>query len=219
MADIQQVQWRAPTEVSEAPKITEEEEAALRHRMAVMDKILATKGLAKYKIEVVFGSERGSMKPTSGMISFWESGTKFHGGGDTKIYLCPAKDLKKSDCEGFIPDAANGFGFLVCPKCREVWQGEQVHGEIFAKLTMQNWATLLLRYFVKLELNCDLYVKSPKLKLREVALQEQERQHGGEKLAKVRAQRETYIYPLRNIIKDTSNGAALYDRFYAFLKA
>jgi hypothetical protein len=42
---------------------------------------------------------------------------------------------------------------------------------------------------------------------------------GGEALNEARAARGLHIYPLKNIIKDTSAGAQLYDRFLAFIKA
>jgi len=216
---VQEVQWGQDNPVENAPKLTAEEEDALKKRMVTMDKLLAEQGLAKYKLEAMFEKKHSLTRPTFGVISFWQSGAKLHGGGDTKMYICPGKDLGKSSCEAFIPDVATGYGFLVCPKCKEVWKGEQVSGELGFRLSIQNWSFVLLRYFSKLEGNADVYLKYPKHDIRAVARIEQDKQHMGEKLEKARRELSKVIYPLRNIIKDTTNGADLQSRFYAFLRA
>jgi hypothetical protein len=48
---------------------------------------------------------------------------------------------------------------------------------------------------------------------------EQERQRGGDVLTAMRNKRALHIYPLANIIKDTSAGSDILARFYAFLTA
>ena len=92
-------------------------------------------------------------------------------------------------------------------------------GEILAVLTNRGWAELAFKYFVRLEHNADIYVKTPRRDIRIAAHAEQEKQLAGEKLAVVRTKRELLIYPLRNIIKDSSNGADLMGRFYSLLSA
>jgi len=219
MPIISEVQWGKDNPVENAPTLTESELESLKKRMATMDKLLEEQGLAKFKIEAMFEQKHSVTKPTFGVLSFWQSGAKFHGGGDTKMYLCPGKDLGKSECQSFIPDASAGYGHLVCPKCGEVWRGEQVSGELGFRLSIQNWAIVLTRYFAKLEGNADIYAKYPRADIRAVAKIEQEKQHMGEKLTKARGELQKVIYPLKNIIKDTVNGADLQTRFYAFLRA
>jgi len=205
--------------LEDAPKLSEEEIFSIKQRMEVLDKILAEEQKAKYKIELLFGSTRVPSKPTPGAISFWESGTKLHGGGDAKMYICGGKRAGKSDCEAFIPDVSNGYGFLLCPRCKEVWNGDAVSGEVLARLTMRGWAELLLKYFIKLEHNADIYIKHAKDDVRAAARLEQAKQMGGENLFRARTNRVKYIYPLKNIIKDSANGADLLGRFYALLQA
>jgi hypothetical protein len=206
-------------EIGGVEQFTPEEQEAIRQRMQGMDKLLKDETKAKYKIELFFGEARSTAKPTPGILSFWESGSRFHGGGDTKIYQCPGKSLRLSTCESFIPDSGNASAILFCPKCGTSWKGPDVIGERLARLSMQNWAHVLLRYFVLLEHNADMYLKHARDDIRTKAMIEQAKQKGGEVLAKVRNKRALTIYPLGRIVKDTSNGADLYGRFYAFLTA
>ncbi len=219
MPIIKEVKWGEDNPIENAPQLTEEEQFAIKKRMEALDKILAQDQKAKYKLEVMFGHERRAMAPTPGILSFWGSGAKLNGGGDTKLYICGGKQSKQSDCEAFIPDASMGYGYLVCPNCKKVWKGDDVIGEILARLTMQGWAQLIHKYFLLLEMNADIYVKHPKEDLRSSAIREQEKAKGGELLGKSRANRAVYIYPLKNIIKDTANGADLLNQFYKLLKA
>lgn len=213
------LKYKEEVSVDDAPKLSEEELYAIKQRTEALDKLLAEEQKAKYKIELLFGSARAPSKPTPGALSFWESGSKLHGGGDAKIYICGGKISGASDCEAFIPDVSNGYGYLMCPQCKTVWQGHEVTGEILARLSMRGWAELLLRYFVKLEHNADIYIKHAREDVRAAARVEQAKQHGGEKLTRARLGRMKYIYPLKNIIRDTSGGADLLGRFYALLTA
>lgn len=202
--------------IEEAPELGEEEKHELQKRMLAMDKLLASQKKAKYKIELFFGEARSMNKAIPGAISFWESGTKLHGGGDTKVYFCPGKMTKRNECEAVIPFAFNGYGFLVCPNCKTTWKGKDVIGEVFGRHTMRDWSTLMLKYFARLHHNCDLYLKHAPTDIRSMAALEQERARGGDMLNRAR-KRALHVYPLARIIKDTSAGADLLTRFYAFL--
>jgi len=207
-----------------ATELPEEELEAIKSRMKALDELLGEKGLAKYKLEVMFGKDHSLRKPTGGMVSFWESGNKLHGGGDSKLYVCDSMDPKKTKgpgCGAFIPDSANGLNFIVCPACGKMWKNDHITGEYFYKLPIQSWADVLLKWFLKLEMNADIRVKYHKDDIRNAAAIEQEKEKRGEVLGKARsfAQRPCYIYPLRNIIKDTSAGADLRGRILAFLTA
>lgn len=204
--------------IEEAPELSEEEKHNLQQRMEAMDKLLATSKKAKYKIELFFGKARSMRAAVPGAISFWESGTKFHGGGDTKVYFCPGKMIGKNDCQKIIPFSFNGYGFAVCPGCKETWKATQLIGEVLGRHTMRDWALLLFQYYNRLDQNCDIYLKHSPDDIRSVAAREQERQRGGELLTKARI-RARHVYPLRNIITDTLAGADLLNRFYAFLTA
>ena len=214
-----EIKWGEDNSIENAPVLSDEDKDKLEKSKAALDKLLETQGLAKYKIELFFSYRRSIHKAFPGALSLWESGSKLHGGGDEKVYECPATKLKMGTCSGIIGGSSQGYGHLVCPDCKRVWKGDQVHGEVLAVLTMQGWAQLLVKYFARLKNSADIYVKQPRKDLRVAATLKQQRQLGGEQLAKVRTKRDLIIYPLRNIIKDTANGADLEKRFYSLLTA
>ena len=108
-----------------------EDVETLHKKVAALRKILDDKEVkAKYKIELRFGKARSINGLTPGMVSFWHHGTKFHGGGDEKMYLCPGNRLKKSGCERPLPQVSIAMGFVICPYCGITWKGEQVVGEL-----------------------------------------------------------------------------------------
>lgn len=208
----QEVKWGEDLDIEKAPVLSPEELHTLKQRQAALDKLLVEKGRAKYKIELFFGSQYKTNQHYPGAISLWLSGSKLHGGGDEKIYLCPA-------CGGFILPSAQGYGHLVCSKCGKVAKGKEAIGEILLRLTTQHWAAVIYKWFRVMEFNADIYVKRPKMDLRTAATLEQARQMGGEKLQIARLKREVFIYPLYNIIKDTAAGSDLPTRFRALLSA
>lgn len=203
---------RAPVPLSPA------ELEAVQARMRAVDELLKEKKTARFKLEVLFGDERSTWKPTPGIITFWESGSKLHGGGDAKIYVCPGEFLKRSTCMAIIPDISAAAGVLVCPGCSTAWKDVEVIGEVAGRWTMRTWADVLVKFFVRMNHDADIYLKFAPTDIRYKAAEEQDRQRGGEGLAKART-RGKHIYPLRNLLKDCSAGANLTDRLYAFLVA
>lgn len=202
--------------------LTPEDLAKFEKQRQALIKLLGEKKIiAKYKIEIMFGKARSTSKPTPGMMSFWANGSKFHGGGDEKLYLCPGASLKQNGCTALLQDSYNSSLGSVCPACGNVWTQPELIGEIFFNLTMQNWARVIYRYFHICEAHCDIYLKHAPDDIRTVALAQAERQtwRGSELLDKTRAKRARHIYPLKNIIKDTSAGADLLNRFHRFLVA
>lgn len=219
----QEVKYGEDNPIDAAPELTEEELDIIRRKQELIDELLSEKGVAKYKLDLNLGRGFSLRAPSHGAISFWESGSKFHGGGDTKLYICPSKEKGVADCESFIPDPSQGYGFAFCPKCKNVYPAKDTAGEVLARLMPEGWATLTLRYFLRLDMNADLRVKMLKADrrrsdIRYNADQEQNKQKGGEVLALSR-ERVTRIYLLRDIIRDTSTGADLYSRILAFIRA
>ena len=199
--------------------LSDEDIQVLKDTEENRDKQLADSGLAKFKLEVLFSKNFSLNAPNAGMLSFWESGTKLHGGGDTIMHICPGKKLKKSDCEAFIPDTSHGLGFLICPHCHTQWEGEDVFGQLLFKLPLPKWAEVLHRYYLKLGGNVDLVMKYYPGSIREASGKEQINELRGEELGKVRGKRVRKVYPLANIIKDTSAGADLERRILDFLRS
>lgn len=215
---VEHTEWKNQEEVDRVPELSDEEKDALAQKMRAMDKLLADSGKAKYKIELMFVRARSTWKPTRGIITFWESGTKLHGGGDTSMKICPGKRLGKNDCVAFISDTTIGLGHCVCPECGTVWKGEQVIDAHIGNYTMRDWADILYKYFRLLGHNCDIYLKHSPDDIRSAAFQETQGKTS-DALTGTRRRRALHIYPLANIIKDTSAGSDILTRIYAFLTA
>jgi hypothetical protein len=205
--------------------LSPEEQHAVEERKRALDAMLESEQLAKYKLEVMFSHRHTGLLPTPGTVTWWESGARLHGGGDAKLYLCDNSadfpELRGRGCRRFIPDTSNGLRFIVCPHCGHLWQPEALVGEIFYRLPLQRWADVLLDWYQRLELRADIRVKYGRMSVRDAQRKEEEKKLQGELLDKARSfeQRSCSIYPLKNIIKDTSAGADLRGRLLAFLKA
>jgi len=191
-----------------------EELHAVKAKMAAFDNIFGQGLKAKFKVEVQFGKSRSTWKPFPGALSVFLSGTKFHGGGDGKLYLCPAPH-----CGGLIYPHERIGAKLLCRKCDKFWVDEDVVGEMFYFLAPPKWAAVIHRMFVQLDHNADLYLKYHPTDIRHQTSMEMARARGGDEIGKARRNRGMHIYPLKNIVKDTSGGAQLYDRILAFIKA
>jgi len=200
---------------------SDEKEAYMRRAGELWKQLSDKKVVAKYKLELMFGKARSNNNATPGMLNFWLNGSKFHGGGDEKLYLCPGASLKKSDCAALLQESYNVTEGVVCPACGTIWRHEQVIGELLFNLPMRKWADVLYRYFSLCDYNCDIYLKHAPNDIRSVSLAQVERAtwKGTQALGSVRDKRARHIYPLRNIIKDTSAGADLLSRLHAFLVA
>lgn len=205
-----------------APELTGRELEALDKRLTALSKVLRDEPIqAKYKVELAFGKARSNRSPTPGMLSFWENGSKLHGGGDAKLYLCPGRRLGKNDCESIMPDSANSEGTIVCSACGTVWPGDQVIGELLFNLPMRKWADVLTRFYYKLGQSVDFYLKYAPDDIRSVALNQAKKQtwRGTQALDRSRATRGKLIYRLSRLITDTANGATPESRLYMFLTA
>lgn len=210
-------------EVREGPLVLTEAEAAIfAVEAARITKLLTDpKVVAKYKLEIIFGRVRTARGLTPGAVTFWANGTKFHGGGDEKVYLCPGRRLKKSDCEAVLQaDYISALG-ITCPACGTTWPNEHVIGEVFLNLDMRKWAQALYGLFCQFDCNCDLYLKHAATDVRSISIAQSQKQTwvGSQKLEKARTTRARVIYPLRNIIQDISAGADPLRRFYDFITA
>jgi hypothetical protein len=200
------------------PRILSEEE---KHNIAegrkMADQVRDAEGKAKFKIEMLCTAKWSVINPVPGVISFWESGSQLHGGGDAIVHFCPGKKLGKSNCEHYIPDPSHGYGILVCPGCHSVWDGKEVWGQHIGRHTAQHWADVIFDFYRKLDMNCDIVIKYHKEDIRAASVG----LLAPDKLEKVRSspKRLRRVYTLSSILKDTSAGAGLYDRILAFVRA
>jgi hypothetical protein len=213
----------AYSEEREVRLLTDDEKDAIEKKKKALDGLLSQQKAAKYKIDLNLGRGFSTKKPSHGALTFWESGKRFHGGGDCKLYICPGKMREVNECEAFIPEPSQAAGFLFCPECNNVWKGDDVIGEVLARLMPNGWATAMLRYFIQLKYDADLRIKyiidvGRTADIRAAAELEQEKQKGGEVLD-IPRQKNTRIYLVSDIIKDTAAGADLHKRILAFIAA
>ena len=203
----------------------------LDQKMKALKLILKDEIRATYKLEIQFGKNRTSRGvPFPGVMSAWLSGTKFHGGGDEKIFECPnphcgAWILPHQIDQRTVVEKIDGreveeFRSLsFCAKCARVYESKDTIGERVLQLTEQNWAYAIQKMFLRLNMDADLYLKYHPTDIRYKSAMEMARNMGGEEIAKARKNRGLHIYPLRNIITDTKHGADLYGRIRAFINA
>ena len=197
-------------------QITESDAKILEEKFKALDKLLGEQVRAKYKIEVQFGKGRSSLahKHFPGVLSIYLSGTKLNGGGDEKVYMCPTEG-----CKGLINPRHRLEGVVICAKCNRAHDEQNLIGEKLFRLTPPNWAHVIRNHFAMVEHNADIYSKVHETDIRYQTMMEMARNRGGEEINKVRQNRGLLIYPLKNLINDTKNGADLYKRFLAFVTA
>ena len=146
--------------------------------------------LAPYKIEVQFMKARSSKRETSNLaaIMVWESGRRFHGGGDQRMVFCGywrGQGYQGED-ECMMPVKDENFvrGYMVCPYCqREQFLNEKVkmghiklaredrsdvsglkkmpiaNGKLLMNLSPKRMADFMSRIWHDLEGKADLYIK------------------------------------------------------------
>lgn len=190
------------------------------------------KVVARYKIELHFGKNRTTAGPNVCAVSAYESGRHLDGEGDEMMYMCSERDrglelgsagsAKVKDapvergtegCGAFIPGSSLKGGFAMCPKCKRVIKADALTNTVLVSLPTPRLAAMVTDWFRKLDSNCDIYVKYHPTDIRYIAM---EKAHG---LDKARMLRGLSIYPLANIIKDTTAGAQLERRIQAFLES
>jgi hypothetical protein len=205
-------------------KLSEREEAVIKQRMAALDKLFKDKVSAKYKLEVQFHEKRSYRDPYMGIMCFMSNGDKFHGGGDSKVYLCD-----QNNCRGIVTPTEHAVVDLnedpeqnralkvVCPKCNKISYAKDLLGERLLRLTTQNWATALVNNFRYLESCADVRLIFHHSDLQRQTALEMEKGADGDIINKARNSRKKAIYPWRHILIDTAHGADLHGRFFAFL--
>ena len=184
-----------------------------------LDTTLSGEVRAKYKIEVTFAGpdERTMYKgrtvqgPNRLGIQIWESGKRFHGGGDELMYWC--KDNRQDHDEGCwaaIPGDCLGE-IAVCPSCKRSWDPAFLTNMKIGNVTSQTLAKDLATLFRQLGSNADVYLKFHRSDIHYIAM---EREKGPEVAKRLKGM---HIYPLKNILKDTMSGADVAKRFFAFV--
>lgn len=169
---------------------------------------------AKWKIEVQFSNKRTTFGPNLFGLSVWESGRRLNGGGDDLTFWCLNSDEDanaKEGCGGIIISDNVKGSVAYCPHCKRAVNAEKLTQLRIGNMTHQNLAIELEKLFRKLDSSADIYLKFDRADIRVIAM---EKDKGTEVANRLRG---LHIYPLKNILKDTANGASLQARFKAFL--
>lgn len=206
------VEKKYKEEVEEV-ELTPQELQAVQERIKGIRKLTEDKvPRASYKIEIRFFRKRTLRGITPGMLSWWRSGKKLHGGGDEKMYMCHV-------CDTFIQAEGNVASVHYCHNCGSSYESEKAVGEMYYNLPVEKWAEVINKWFHTLGGDCDIYLKHSEDDIRTISQRDRLRRAGGDILTKMRDARGLYIYPLVNIIKDLGAGADPVKRFKAFLSA
>lgn len=177
---------------------------------------------AKFILDVYFNEERSMHRPFSGFLMAWTNGGFAHGGGDEKVYFCPAKVERGGHtkiCAAPLPPNLIKHGLGVCLSCKQPSPDRTFVGEVFFKLPMSSWAAVIERYFYRLNCNADIRIGIMRGDLRAASVPQTSSEKQGEMLRNVRQRREWVRYSLPAIIKDGAAGATLGSRLNAFLRA
>lgn len=207
--------------------------------MAAADKdigiILDSDVRAGHKIQINFGPGRSASKDFKALITLWESGKFFHGGGDGQIYSCIdhrvfnnnptvapsalplmrrlAKERTSWGCGHPITGADIRGPVARCPGCRNLIQIQFLTGQLPFNGSVVELAELVTILFHKLKDDADIYCKYDRTDIR---YEMQKSRDGVEKAHQLRG---LFIYPLFRILKDIGDGASLDGRFRAFFSA
>ncbi len=168
---------------------------------------------ARYKIEIKFEKTRTMAGLNPLMWQVFESGKHLHGGGDELVYWCQSRK-GEDGCKSLISGNNIVHGVAYCPGCNAMVNAELLTAQFWARVHIRKLAEYMANLWrTKLGCSADIYCKYNREDIRYKIM---EQKVGAER---ARALQGLCIYPLSNILKDTSAGASLETRIEAFLKA
>ena len=170
--------------------------------------------VARYKIEILFGTDRTVTGPNTYCLQAFESGKRFHGGGDELMYWC--KDVREGHDEGcWSPILGDNVfrGVAFCAKCSAQINANYLTGQRYGNVPTKVLAEHVAGIWRQLGMSADIYCKYDRQDMR---MEIMEKKVGA---ARAHELRGLFIYPLRNILSETAAGASVESRFEAFFKA
>jgi hypothetical protein len=183
---------------------------------------------ARWKVTVLFHSQRSDHKLMKFSLSVWESGKRLHGGGDESAFFCrrrvPVRERPKDiaapatpmGCGAVIPGSLVQIGGLVvCPNCRVPQRTKEIADTLFYTADVQRSSEVLAEWWAKCGGDADIVLMYCASDIRVLA----QMKDGDEGMRKARESRGMLVYPLARIIKDTANGATIESRMKALILA
>jgi hypothetical protein len=188
-----------------------EKAAVARSQQSAKEEPTLNSTKATYKIEVVYGESRKLSGSSLCSVVVWESGNKFHGGGDTSMFWClnPNTESEESGCGGIIPSACVTKVIANCPHCKHTVNRDMLPTMRVGKFSAKKLAQELARLYRHLHCNADIYMK--------VHTSDGENYRKAKNVG--RQTPKAVMYLNEAILKDTLSGADLAGRIEAFLTA
>lgn len=169
---------------------------------------------AKWKIEVTFLRNRTPRGLNAYGVRVWESGRALNGEGDVLAFWCLNADPDSNDgCRSIISSDFIKAGVAFCPYCKRTIRADMLTDMVGGNVYVDALARYIASLFRKLNSSADIYLKFHKEDPRYLAMAQAK---GVKKASDLKG---LHIYPLKNIIKDTSAGADIVRRIQAFLSA
>lgn len=200
-----------------------------------LKKIIESDVRAGHKIQVNFGPGRSGLRDFKAIVTLWESGKFFHGGGDGHMYTCMDHRIFENDsttppsalpiirkmtkertewgCGHPLTGADIRGPIAMCPGCKNMIPIQYLTGQLPFFGSAQELAELVALVFHKLKDDADIYCKYDRTDIR---YEMQVARDGTDKAHQLRG---LFIYPLYRILKDVSSGASIEGRFKAFFLA
>lgn len=168
---------------------------------------------ARFKIEIKFRGDRKLFGDNSVGWQVYESGKHLHGGGDELVYWCQSRKEDNSGCGA--PIIGNNIiqGVALCGSCNAQVNASMLTSNYVIRMTLRKLAQETAKLWRKLGGSADVYCKFSR---EDIRYKITEQKVGAEK---ARALQGLFIYPLANMIKDTSAGSSLESRLESFFKA
>lgn len=191
---------------------------------------------AGHKIQINFGPGRSALKDFKTLITIWESGKFFHGGGDGHMYLCMDHKIFERDnttppsalpvmrkmqkegrtewgCGSPIGAADIRGPVAMCPGCTNMIHIQELTGQVPFYGSVTELAELVTIIFHKLKDDADIYCKYDRKDIR------YEMQVARDGVDRAHQLRGLLIYPLNRIITDTANGSSIESKFKSLFLA
>lgn len=164
---------------------------------------------ARYKIEVAYLEGRKLKDPSACSVTVWESGKRFHGGGDQSMFWCINAKNPSEGCGGLIPDNMVKSGVALCPHCKRSVNQQLLPVTRVGVFSPSNLSKELYRIFCHLGRDADIYLKFHKS---DESARARLKSEGG-------AKKELSIYTVSRIIQDSLLGGDVTRKFEDFLTA
>ena len=168
---------------------------------------------AKFKIEIKFRDDRKLFGDNSIGWQAYESGKYLHGGGDELVYWCISRKEDGVGCGAPIIGSNIVQGVALCPSCNGQVNASLLSANFVIRMTIRKLAQETAKLWRKLDGSADIYCKYSREDIRYKIM---EQNVGAERARQLQG---LFIYPLANIIKDTSSGSSIESRLEAFFKA